>query len=59
MVVHFKSAVFGSTQNSVFGCVRSLLPLLVGGCDGLVSESDGKADLLSDHFRCKQSKKFA
>ena len=36
-----KSAVFG---------VSSLLPPLVGGGGGLVCESIGKADLLSDHF---------
>ena len=41
-----KSAVFGSI---------SALPPLVGGGAGLVSESVGKADLLSDHFDIKQS----
>ena len=38
-----KSAVFGSR-------LSSSLPPLVGGGGGLVCESFGKADLLSDHF---------
>ena len=42
----FKSAVFG---------LSSSLPPLVGGGGGLVCESVGKADLLSDHFDGKQS----
>ena len=42
-----KSAVFGSSL---------LLPSLVGVDGGLVCESVGKADLLSDHFDRKQSK---
>ena len=42
-----KSAVFGSSSS---------LPLLVGPGGGLVSESVGKADLLSDHFDSKQSR---
>ena len=41
-----KSVVFGS---------NSSLPLLVSECGGLVCESVGKADLLSDHFDSKQS----
>ena len=41
-----KSAVFGSS---------SALPLLVSEGGGLVCESIGKADLLSDHFDSKQS----
>ena len=41
-----KSAVFGFSSS---------LPLLVGGSGGLLSESVGNADLLSDHFDCKQS----
>ena len=42
-----KSAVFGSS---------SALPLLVSEGGGLVRESVGKADLLSDHFDSKQSR---
>ena len=40
---------------SVFGLSSSLPPLVVGG-GGLVCESVGKADLLSDHFDGKQSR---
>ena len=40
-----KSAVFGSSSS---------LPLLVSEDGGLVCESVGKADLLSDHFDSKQ-----
>ena len=47
MVVHSKSAVFG---------LSSSLPLLVGVGGGLVCESVGKADLLSNHFDGKQSR---
>ena len=43
-----KSAVFGSTSSS--------LPPLVSEGDGLVCQSVGKADLLSDHFDSKQSR---
>ena len=39
----------------VFGS-GSLLPPLVSEGGGLVCESVGKADLLSDHFDSKQSK---
>ena len=42
-----KSAVFGS---------NSSLPPLISEGDGLVCESVGKADLLSDHFDSKQSR---
>ena len=42
-----KSAVFGSS---------SALPPLVSEGGGLVCESVGKADLLSDHFDSKQSR---
>ena len=42
-----KSAVFGSSSS---------LPLLVNESSGLVCESVGKADLLSDHFDIMQSK---
>ena len=41
-----KSAVFGSSSS---------LPPLVSEGGGLVCESVGKADLLSDHFDSKQS----
>ena len=41
-----KSAVFGFSSS---------LPTLVGRGGGLVCESVGKADLLSDHFDGKQS----
>ena len=44
----FKSAVFGFSSS---------LPPLVGGGGGLVSESVGKAGLLSDHFDGKHSRK--
>ena len=39
---------------AVFGSSSSLLPLVSEG-GGLVCESVGKADLLSDHFDSKQS----
>ena len=42
---NLKSAVFGSSPS---------LPLLVSEGGGLVCESVGKADLLSDHFHSKQ-----
>ena len=42
-----KSAVFGSSSS---------LPPLVSECGGLLCESVGKADLLSDHFESKQSR---
>ena len=42
-----KSAVFGSSSS---------LPSLVGPGGGLVCESVGKDDLLSDHFDSKQSR---
>ena len=42
-----KSAVFGSSSS---------LPPLVREGGGLVCESVGKADLLSDHFDSKQSR---
>ena len=46
-----------STLNSaVFGSDSSLPPLVSEG-GGLVCESVGKADLLSDHFDSKQSRK--
>ena len=42
-----KSAVFGSSSS---------LPTLISEGGGLVCESVGKADLLSDHFDSKQSR---
>ena len=45
-----------STLKSVVFGLSSSLPLLVGGGGGLVCESVGKADLLSDHFDDKQSR---
>ena len=42
-----------SLESAVF-CLSSSLPPLVGGGGGLVCESVGKADLLSNHFNCKQ-----
>ena len=42
-------------KSAVFGLSLSLPPV-VGGGGGLVCESGGKADLLSDHFGAKQSK---
>ena len=42
-----KSAVFGTSSSS---------PLLVNEGGGMVFESVGKADLLSDHFDSKQSR---
>ena len=43
------SAVFGSSSDSS-------LPPLIGAGGGLVSESVGKADMLSAHFDGKQSR---
>ena len=45
-----------STLKSVVFGLSSLLPPLVGGGGGLVCESVGKVDLLSDHFDGKQSR---
>ena len=45
-----KSAVFGPSSS---------LPPLVGRGGGLVCESVGKADLLSDNFHSKQSRESA
>ena len=42
-----KSALFGTSSS---------LPLLVNEGGGLVCESVGKSDLLSDHFDSKQSR---
>ena len=40
----------------MFGSSSSLPPLVVGGGGGLVCESVGKAEMLSDHFDSKQSR---
>ena len=45
-----------STLKSAVFCSSSSLPPLVGEGSGLVCESVGKADLLSDHFDSKQSR---
>ena len=46
---------WSTLKSAVFG-LSSSLPPLVGGGGGLVCESVGKADLLSDHFDGKQSR---
>ena len=48
---------WSTLKSAVFG-LSSSLPLLGGGGGGLVCESGGKADLLSDHFNGKQSMKY-
>ena len=45
---------WSTLQSAVFGLSSSRSPL-VGGGGGLVCESVGKAELLSDHFDGKQS----
>ena len=46
---------WSTLRSAVFGTSLSL-PLLVSDGGGLVCESVGKSDLLSDHFDSKQSK---
>ena len=46
---------WSTLKSAVFG-LSSSLPTLVGGGGGLVCESVGKADLLSDHFDGKRSR---
>ena len=46
---------WSTLKSAVFG-LSSSLPPLVGGGGGLVCESVGKTDLLSDHFDGKQSR---
>ena len=46
---------WSTLKSAVFG-LSSSLPPLVGGGGGLVCESIGKADLLSDHLDGMQSK---
>ena len=47
-----------STLNSAVFGLSSSLPPLVGGGSGLVCESVGKVDLVSDNFNGKQSREF-
>ena len=49
------SAIKSALKSAVFGSSSSL-PLLVSEGGGLVCESVGKADLLSDHFDSMQSR---
>ena len=46
---------WSTLKSAVFGSISSLPPLVSEG-GGLVCESVGKADLLSDHFDSKQSR---
>ena len=46
---------WSTLKSAVFGSSSSLPPLISEG-GGLVCESIGKADLLSDHFDSKQSR---
>ena len=46
---------WSTLKSAVFG-MSSSLPSLVGGGGGLVCQSVGKADMLSDHFDGKQSR---
>ena len=46
---------WSTLKSAVFGKSSSLPPLVSEG-DGLVCESIGNADLLSDHFESKQSR---
>ena len=47
--------LWSTLKSAVFG-LSSSLPPLVGGGGGLVCQSVGEADLLSDHFDGKQSR---
>ena len=47
---------WSTLKSAVFGLSSSLPPLVGGG--GLVCESVGKADLLSDHFDGKHPREF-
>ena len=55
MNAQFPHKWWSTLKSAVFGLSLSLPPL-VGGGGGLVCESVGKADLLSDHFDGKQSR---
>ena len=48
---------WSTLKTAVFG-LSSSMPQLVGGGDGLVCESVGKTDQLSDHFDGKQSREY-
>ena len=54
MNVHSPHQWWSTLKSVVFGS-RSSLASLVSECGGLMCESVGKADLLSDHFHSKQS----
>ena len=54
MNVQYPHKLGSTLKSTVFGSFSSL-PLLVSDGGGLVCESLGKADLLSDHFDSKQS----
>ena len=49
---------WSTLKSGVFG-TSSSLPVLINEGGGLVCESVGKADLLSDHFDSKQSREAA
>ena len=55
MNVQFPHKWWSTLKSAVF-CQTSSLPPLVGEGGGLVCESVGTADLLSDHFDSKQSR---
>ena len=55
MNVQSAHKLLSTLKSAVFGSSSSLPPLVSEGC-GLVCESVGKADLLSDHFDSKQSR---
>ena len=55
MNVHSPHKWWSTLKSAVFGSSSALPPLVSEG-GGLVSESIGKADLLSDHFGSKQSR---
>ena len=55
MNVHSPHKWWSTLNSAVFGSSSSLPPLVSEG-GGLVCESVGKADLLSDHFDSKQSR---
>ena len=55
MNVQYPHKWWSTLKSAVFGTNSSLPPLVNEG-GGLVCESVGKADLLSDHFDSKQSR---
>ena len=58
MNVHSPHKWWSTLKSVVFG-LSSSLPSLFSEGGGLVCESVGKADLLSDHFDNKQSREVA